>query len=83
MLNTAADYRAEKATKMKSFNYGKFAKMYAKNFVFPAALAFGYGISICTSATIRNRDDIYNYFNSAAFTGVLTATLSKLHLIEF
>lgn len=50
--------------------------MYVKNFPFPAALGFGYGVSICTSATIRNRDDIYNYYYSGIFTGVLAATLS-------
>jgi hypothetical protein len=65
----------------KHFRYGEFAKLYAKNFIFPATLAFGYGVSICTSATIRNKDDIYNPLYAAAFTGILTATLSELFFL--
>lgn len=59
------------------FTYKDYGIRYVKLFPFPAALSFGYGVSICTFATIRNRDDIYNPLYAAAFSGILTATLSK------
>lgn len=72
-----AEYKGEYTKEPKMFSYKAFAIRYAKHFPFPAALSFGYGTSICTFATIRNKDDIYNPLLSAAFTGVLTATISE------
>lgn len=70
------DYQMEKTPGPKFIKLKDLGGRIVRNMPLPAALSFGYGISICTSATIRNRDDIYNYLYSAAFTGVLTATLS-------
>jgi len=70
-----ADYRIERTKELKSFSYRKYAGHVLRKLPVPAALGFGYGVSICTSATIRNRDDIYNPLYAAVFTGILTTTL--------
>jgi hypothetical protein len=76
-LSAAAEYKAEYTKDPKMFTYKNYGIKLAKHLPVPNALAFGYGVSICTSATIRNRDDIYNSLYAAAFTGILTATISK------
>lgn len=61
--------------KSESLRLGPFFRTYAKNAPIPTALAFGYGFAICTSATIRNVDDVYNPLFAAIFTGISYSTM--------
>jgi hypothetical protein len=79
LIDSIADYKIAYSKEVKPFKYGEIGKRFVKKYPFPAALGFGYGVCICTSATIRNRDDIYNPLYAAAFSGLLTATLSKFY----
>jgi len=74
-IDAFADYRIAYSKELKGFKYGEYAGHFLRKFPFPTALGFGYGVCICTSATIRNRDDIYNPLYAAAFTGILTTTI--------
>jgi len=77
IVRAIASWKSEYSTGPKSFKVTDIARRSVKFFPFPAAMAFGYGVAICTSATIRNRDDVYNMFYAAAFSGVLCATLKS------
>ncbi|CAD5215079.1 unnamed protein product [Bursaphelenchus xylophilus] len=62
----------------KSLEYIRFkeiGKLYLKSLPVPCALAFAYGSAICTSAVLRNTDDVWNHVNAAVFTSICLSTI--------
>jgi len=77
IVHSLAMWKAEYSPVPKTFRFSDIFWRSIKTFPFPAVMSFGYGMAICTSATIRNRDDVYNMYYAAAFSGVLCATLKN------
>lgn len=48
---------------------------YARNLPVPCALASAWGLTICTAATVRNKDDVYNHLYASAAVGTVLATI--------
>ncbi|KAI6242978.1 hypothetical protein M3Y99_00208500 [Aphelenchoides fujianensis] len=69
---------SEPTKEQKQFIIRQIAGRYLRNLPYPATLAFGYGMAICTSAVIRHKDDVYNPFYAALFTGALTASIKNV-----
>lgn len=70
-------FQNEPSKDLKTIVVPDMAKRWLRTMPFPSALAFGYGITICTSATIRSKDDIYNPLWAAIATGVISATIKN------
>jgi hypothetical protein len=77
IFSAAAEFKGEYSPKLKYFNYYDFARRWARHAPYPCIMGFGLGVSICVSATIRNRDDIYNPYFAAIFCGILHKTISE------
>ncbi|KAI6178840.1 hypothetical protein M3Y98_00545200 [Aphelenchoides besseyi] len=77
-LTTYAEYQSEPSKDIKQIRFGDLTRRYFRNLPYPATVAFGYGVSICTFATVRNKDDIYNPIYAAACSGVLISKLRNV-----
>jgi len=50
-------------------------RLYLSNLPFPCTLGMVYGVSLCTAAKIRRKDDMWNYVISSGFTGLTLSTI--------
>ncbi|KAI6196654.1 hypothetical protein M3Y94_01134600 [Aphelenchoides besseyi] len=71
VVTTYAQFQSEPSKDLKQFRIGELTRRYLRSLPYPATVAFGYGVSICTSATIRNKDDIYNPIYAGVCSGIL------------
>ncbi|CAD5210323.1 unnamed protein product [Bursaphelenchus okinawaensis] len=68
-------WRKTEDKRWNRIRFGEVFKVYAKSLPLPLTLSFGYGVAICTAATLRNKDDVWNPFYASLFTGITLATI--------
>lgn len=76
-----AEIRGTHSVAVKDFVPRTYFGRYLKLTPFPAAVASTWTLSICTAATIRNKDDITNHFIAGPVTGAFVASVSKYFLL--
>jgi hypothetical protein len=59
----------------ETITFGAIFKRYLKILPLPSTLAFTWGVTMCTAASIRNQDDIYNHFIAGPAVGATFATI--------
>ena len=76
---TMAEIRGTHSIAVKDFVPRNFIRRYFKLTPFPVAVASTWAVSLCTAATIRNKDDITNHFITGPITGAFVASISKFN----
>uniref|UniRef100_A0A914Z7N3 NADH-ubiquinone oxidoreductase subunit B14.7 n=1 Tax=Panagrolaimus superbus TaxID=310955 RepID=A0A914Z7N3_9BILA len=74
---TMAEIRAKQSIPVKEFTARKFLARYLKLSPFPIAVASTWAVSICTAATIRNKDDVRNHLYAGPITGAFVASIKN------
>lgn len=72
-----AEIRAHQSIPVNQFTPRAYLARYLKLTPFPMAVAATWSVSMCTAATIRNKDDIKNILIAGPITGAFVASVSK------